>query len=248
MPEQLSEGYPRPPIIEAVVELRFRESLSSEAVESVSKRLAKRYPHEQPFRMVSLNYDVAQDTAAVHPQSAGFRRTDLDSTTICVIVGSHLTTSVLAPYPGWDVFYELVNQNYDIFRQTVGVVPLARIGVRYINRIDIPLPGHGEPAISVSDFLRCYPEFPEGFSPVTGFTLQGSAALADQYTGTINQAVVEPALIGHTSILLDIDIGHEGQIPFRIDDILQIIQSMRIRKNELFEACLTDKARRLFCS
>jgi uncharacterized protein (TIGR04255 family) len=238
--------YPHPPITEATIELRFRERLNQNQVAATSRHLTQHYPHEGEFKFVLVSVDMGHDAATVQRELSGFRRVNDDNTTVCVITEVYLATSVLAPYPGWNQFLPMVQRNYEILRREVGVAAVSRIGIRNINRIDIPLP-HDGGAIRVSDYLRCYPEFPSDFQPVTGFALQGMAQLPDDRLAvTINQARIESPLIDHESIVLDIDVGRTDDIPFRAEAMWEVVGMMRIKKNMLFEACLTDRARELF--
>ena len=62
----------------------------------------------------------------------------------------------------------------------------------------------------------------------------------------INTNVVQSPLIDHFSIVLDLDLSPQGDIPQRNDEIWEMINLMRGHKNNAFEMCITDKARELF--
>jgi uncharacterized protein (TIGR04255 family) len=53
-------------------------------------------------------------------------------------------------------------------------------------------------------------------------------------------------LINHVSMVLDIDVFRTEQIPGRDNDLWTCIDAVRPLKNTIFEACITDEARRLF--
>jgi uncharacterized protein (TIGR04255 family) len=63
---------------------------------------------------------------------------------------------------------------------------------------------------------------------------------------TINSGIVPPPLEGHLSIMLDIDVGRDHDLPQRDEGLLSLLQEFRIEKNRVFEACVTDRARELF--
>jgi len=53
-------------------------------------------------------------------------------------------------------------------------------------------------------------------------------------------------LINHVSMVLDIDVFRTDQIPGRDADLWDCIDTVRSLKNAIFEACITDEARKLF--
>jgi uncharacterized protein (TIGR04255 family) len=46
--------------------------------------------------------------------------------------------------------------------------------------------------------------------------------------------------------MLDIDIFMVSNTPQKDDDIYQLLNEIRVKKNETFEACITNRARELF--
>jgi uncharacterized protein (TIGR04255 family) len=62
----------------------------------------------------------------------------------------------------------------------------------------------------------------------------------------INQARLPESAPGKTSFMLDFDIFRESNWPIsEADAIWQLLNNFRERKNEMFEASLTDQARDL---
>lgn len=68
----------------------------------------------------------------------------------------------------------------------------------------------------------------------------------DQLVARVQAATLEPALINHASLLLDIDIMAQHHVPQKINELWELVSRMRQAKNEIFEACVTEKARQLF--
>jgi uncharacterized protein (TIGR04255 family) len=58
--------------------------------------------------------------------------------------------------------------------------------------------------------------------------------------------VFPPPLVNHFSIMLDIDVSQQFDLPQRDDDLHGLLSQMRDEKNRVFEACITDTARELF--
>jgi uncharacterized protein (TIGR04255 family) len=149
----------------------------------------------------------------------------------------------LAPYPGWDQFFGRFCRDWEAWKNSVGYRKIIRVGVRYINRIDIPT---DEPVLYEEQFLNVYPHIPEVLGPMMQYALQTQLSLTDiGCILTLNSSVVPSPLIGHRSFVIDLDIGKDSP-PQNDDAIYELINRIRIAKNRVFEACITDRARELF--
>lgn len=62
----------------------------------------------------------------------------------------------------------------------------------------------------------------------------------------INQTIVPPAREGVVSIVLDIDVFCDQDVSDDEDAIWRFLERLRVRKNEIFESCITDSSRKLF--
>ena len=118
--------------------------------------------------------------------------------------------------------------------------------MRYINRIDIPILG---PAIILGQYLTIAPNAaPVTQLPMTTFTTQIAFPTINPFwaatitTTTLGQTV----LPNHHSLVLDIDIARTSEITINDADLWPMIDEARALKNDLFERCITDEARKLF--
>jgi uncharacterized protein (TIGR04255 family) len=157
-----------------------------------------------------------------------------------------LTVARLAPYPGWLEFEGRVQNIWKIWRKHAGAHQMARIGVRFVNRIDIP--SDGATPIAVESYLNFNVRSPaNNLPPMANFQIQSSYASPDTgFTITLNSAPVPSPLVNHLSIVLDIDIGIQIGTIISDSEMWQKLQEMRKLKNQIFEDCITDQARKLF--
>ena len=123
---------------------------------------------------------------------------------------------------------------------------ISRIGVRYVNRIDVPIENEG--LVEFEEYLNVFPKSPaELDAPLTAYAMQVVRPLgADDCALSLNTATVAPPLIGFASIALDLDVYREANLPRRDDEMWDIVTQFRSHKNRIFEACITDKTRALF--
>jgi len=242
------QHYSRPPITEAVVEVRFAEPINPSAVRRASNAFATSYPNEEMVKNVGFQVEVSslsnvQPTAQIN-QEMGYRRSSHDLTEISVIWPSNYALSQLAPYPGWDAYFARFKRDWETFRHVTNNRKIIRIGVRFINRIDVRVT---EPIIEQSEYLNVYPQTPDLLGPMQAYGVQAQIVLADiDCSLSVNSSSVPSPLLGHVSFILDLDIYREVETPQRDDGVYTLLNDIRFKKNEVFEACITNQARELF--
>ena len=62
----------------------------------------------------------------------------------------------------------------------------------------------------------------------------------------MNAATVQSPLIDHVSLLLDIDLFKDQNVPQKDNEVWELFSHLHRQKNKIFEAFITDKARELF--
>jgi uncharacterized protein (TIGR04255 family) len=155
-----------------------------------------------------------------------------------------LVCSQLAPYPGWDTFFERFRRDWGVWKRTLGYRKITRIGVRYINRIDIPAT---EPVVEHEHYLNVYPHVPSIFPTLISYNLVAQSYLPDiECALTLNSSSTPSPLLGHAAFIVDQDIFKEGDLPQSDDAIYAFLNRIRDKKNEVFEACIKPRARELF--
>ncbi|MHC5825617.1 MAG: TIGR04255 family protein, partial [Nostoc sp.] len=119
---------------------------------------------------------------------------------------------------------------------------ILRLAVRYINRLDIPLP-----IGDLKEYLRTFPEvsanLPQGLS---GYFMQ--LQIPQDNLGAmlvLNETIVSPPAPDVVSVLLDIDIFKERDIPNYEVEIWDFVEQLHNLADEVFEACITERTREL---
>ena len=250
--EQLGKkkGYHRPPIVEAVIERRFSNPIDFSVVNDLRRKFELDYPAVSQTAEFTLAMNVEGATPEVRQNQLGYRMVSQSGTDIVMASTQAIAFARLAPYSGWKVFSAAAAEVFRTTKGVTGYVPLARIGVRYINRLDLRAKEtEGLPTgTRTGDYLLVRPEYPDSLMPFTrGFTLQCVFdAQVEDCTGTMTVATVPSPVPLHTSIVLDIDIGRAVHVPQSERDIQQLLDLIRVEKNRIFENSITDRARELF--
>lgn len=244
------QPYERPPITEAVIELKFAEAVDLREVDNLSRDFAERYPRVE--RLTNYEMMVGPQPAGEGPrvltrtEFSGFKRTSEDALQILMFGQRQFLVARLAPYPGWGAFIEQFQREWMIWKRRADYKRISRVGVRYINRLDFPVV---EGRVVDNEYLNLRVTSPEVLGDMLAAAWQVKLPALDLGCQvTINSGTVESPLPDHISFLLDIDIGtvDSGQIAQKDGDLFSFLDRVRQRKNMVFEACITDAARKLF--
>lgn len=244
------QPYPHAPITEAVIEIRFAEAIDDTRLQGLSARFEDTYPHEQVLSTIeSANFllNVLPERANLNTivnVIANRRRSTFDQQELLTLNGKAFVVAQLAPYPGWDALLGRFARDWKRWRRQVEYRKIQRIGVRFINRIDVP----AAEKIDLSHYVQLCMNLPEDFGVSTGYTANVVVELEKLKAKlVVNTGVVFPPPVPrHYSIVLDFDIGREDNCPQSDEQVMDYLHSVRAEKNRVFEASITDKARELF--
>jgi uncharacterized protein (TIGR04255 family) len=117
---------------------------------------------------------------------------------------------------------------------------LARIGLRYINRIPLP-----EPTVNLNDYFNSLPKVAEPVPQVfKGFLMQVEVPYGEPKSSLrIVLGTVPPDSEAKYPVLLDLDMyAQEGDCP-NIGDVEMWLDAVHQRVEEAFEASITDTSR-----
>jgi uncharacterized protein (TIGR04255 family) len=241
--------YPHAPIIEAVIsigcELPTAKTLVGlrgihEAIKSDYPKLAER---------VQLNFQVqlAEAKATFNPREVnGYQLVSEDGKRSVILELNGFAFSQLAPYDRWETFSAEARRMWDVFASMLHPTRIGRVGVRFINRIDIPAPEGKE--VDLDTYLNTAPNVPAELpQTIETFFNRWQLVFQNDPKGTLvlMQTNVLPPQPGFVSTLLDLDFTLRG-LDADITTAWIEIERLRDRKNAAFEACIKDTARELF--
>jgi uncharacterized protein (TIGR04255 family) len=238
--------YRRPPITEAALDIRVTlpVGIGLDQLRETGDKLGDRFP------ATAEQYDITAEItsgprvgAAAHQRAVGYQfRSEVGDRLFSMGLGG-FSYNKLAPYERWETVRDEAKEIWSVYRAVTTPETVKRLGLRYINRLDLPLP-----VSDFRDYLRTIPEIsPELPQGLSGYFMRLFIPQDDLGAHLILQeAILPPPHDGVVSILLDIDVFKTGEVPQDNDEIWVFFEQLRLRKNRIFEACITDKARELF--
>ena len=238
--------YQFPPVAEAVIEIRFAQNVALDRFEQAAQRINQNYGMIEPEQHIDVNLDAATNKTVANARISGFRLASPNLENTAIIRENSLVFARLAPYTGWQELYTRAQADWLIWKKIIGPLKLARIGIRYVNRIDIPL--NSETGIRLEEYFTVYPQAPENqITSLSNYFMQINAGTTEENFGIlINTGSVPSPLINHASFALDLDLFRDISLPQRDDELWSMLSEMRIIKNRTFESCITDRTRRMF--
>ena len=149
----------------------------------------------------------------------------------------------MPPYGRWEPFSKEARL---LWNQFIGVAEperVTRIAVRYINRLEIPLP-----IDDFADYLRVGPQvssdLPQALSSFV-VQLRIPQPEMDNCMLVLNEGILPSTQPDRMAVLLDIDVFKEAALPADSPEVWDIVETLRDCKNRTFEACITDRTREL---
>lgn len=245
-----TQNYKKPPITEAIIELRLEAPIEEKAIQKIQRKLSKDYEYSKTILKKEFSLDTEEMKISEVRQEVEFEGFMLTSKNECDVVQikrNAMICSRLAPYTGWENFAPRARKNWGIWRKSTKKLRLSRIGVRYINRIDIPI--KERKGIRLEDYLTVVPQYPEPslIKVLTNYTMQITGSFsAENFQIVVNTNVTRSPLIDHLSVILDIDLSPQDSLPQSDDNIWHLVDEIREHKNNAFEMCITDLTRELF--
>ncbi len=245
---RMPQHYSKAPIAEAVISLRVDPSpgLDSSVFQQLANRLVD-YPKRLPIKGLQMGFSAA-DTPSPQFHSKhedlGLRLETADGRRVLQLQKHEFTFSHLPPYSNWQEFVADGRPLWPLFVSATGATAVTRAAVRVINKLEIP-----GPIADLPLYVNLLPALPRAMpSPPDTFFMQFQLSLdklAEGCRAIVNVASGSQPDRDTTNLLLDFDLFVQG--PLKVDDAIvwPLLERLSEGKNQLFEACITDKTRAL---
>jgi uncharacterized protein (TIGR04255 family) len=244
----VSKKYKKPPIVEAVCEFQFEEDSSWDlAIPGlVYEKVRSTFPIRRQSQRVTVNISTGPEEFGPQFGTVTLMQFVRKDERALLQVGSHLlSVNVLKPYPSWPRFQPLIRRGFNAYCDVVAPKSIRRIGLRYINHIEVPDQG-----IKLEDYFE--------FRPYVGPNLPqdfGTFALSIQVPYEKSRDILNlqlaslprsDASINKATVLLSLDyfLLKPGEVT--LEEAFKWVNMAHSHIEDAFEACITEKLRHLF--
>lgn len=239
--------YPKAPIKEAVFDVSVDrvENTDINSYESLSENELTKFPKTE--RKVQFSGKLKFDTTKPNVTSEGNERNILgiifsnsNSNIKIQFRKNGYTLNMLEPYTSWNDFSSIAFKYWEIYKKRMKPNKINRIGLRYINEINLPLK-----SISLNEYLKFMPEIPNVLKiDYSNLFLKLKSNCKDSENDAIIIRTFNKPKENILPFILDIDVYEHGELAEKkIKDKFEV---MRNDKNNIFESLITDKTRNLF--
>jgi uncharacterized protein (TIGR04255 family) len=241
-------SYNKPPIVEAIIEIRYEE-LSDEFINLIVSKnsdLTNKGYELEPVNLSQTTIEVnqgLQQQPITSTKIVGYKAVHKDLPYALQYKTDMFVFSRLQPYEGWDSFYSEARELWDIVYKSLNISP-QRVAVRFIN---IPLNKETN-AIELEDYFTVYPELPSEISDLGPFMMQLLLPIKEHanLNCVLSQSVQATSKPHKENVpfILDIDLYQKSNL--KSESIWGDINNQRLVKNKIFKESITTKAEKLF--
>lgn len=238
--------YANSPLIEAVCDFRFEPGEPWDA--TIPGRLYTPLRKEFPKRRAVQDFtaSIVAGPERIEQQVTPVERIRFlreDETALIQVAVNNLTVNQLKPYPGWNVFLQVIRRALRTYNRIAEPRGLQRIGLRYINRIEVP-----GTEVDLESYFDFYPHIGPAMPQLHGDFLVGVAF--PYRDGRDNMRVqlngMPTADPSASTFMLDIEyfLNQSGDVP--LTDAIQWIEDAHQRVEEVFEGAIKPRLREIF--
>ncbi len=238
--------FSKSPLTEAVLDIQVkpRDELTLIALEDIQKGHEAEYPTRQNRMYFQSEFSIDPDKplSIASRSQIGYNFVSVDERQIVQVGLNGFTFNRLVPYESWETFSAEARVWWNIYRNIAKPEAIIRLAVRYINRLDLPLPVE-----DLKDYLKTVPEISGDLSQeLSGYFMQLRLPQDDIEGNLIlSEALIAPVKPNAISVVLDIDLFRDSKIPNNEEAIWEYFEQLRIKKNIIFLACITERTKEL---
>ena len=239
MSEVKPSNYSRPPVEEAVFDLRIRNSnLFNEGLfKNFLKRNSEYHPHGQ---IQNVNIDTQTNNQNI--DIIGYRCISKNQKHIVCFNKHGFSFSCLKVYDGWDKNYTMALELWNSYCEIMNPQIIVRTATRFINKFRIP-----EVFNSPKEYFNIYVNYDENISPA--WTQMSNRLLLSHNNGIKSHIMFDSNInqdAQSVDVIFDIDVFSDITFPLGDrENLKKIFDQIRSIKNDIFEKCITDKIRDL---
>ncbi|MBR1369584.1 hypothetical protein RJ53_08825 [Methanocalculus chunghsingensis] len=238
--------YRNPPIVEAVCEFRFSSDTPWE--QDLPDRFYDAVKDQFPIResKKGQSLEIKADNTGIEGHRVETIEIQVflaqDRRMLIQLGPRGLSINCLRPYPSWEGFRPLIHQTYETISSLTSVRGLDRIGILYVDKIEIP----GE-KIRLEDYFTFYPHLGEGLpKDLMNFMVGCDFAYRDRDVCRLKLTRAMPEKPGNSAYLLTTDYFLARKDTVKPDDACAWVEEAHAAVKSLFKGCITKKLEEIF--
>jgi uncharacterized protein (TIGR04255 family) len=239
--------YANSPIVEAVCEFRFtKDTKWDQTIPGLFyEKVKSEFPNKKENVVRNIEIMSGPEDKVEHKINSITQIQFLreDGKEFFQLGQNSLSVHKLKPYVSWEDFKPAIEKGCNALVETIETVGIERIGLRYINQIDIP----SNTPVKLEDFFEYRPFFGENLPKEMKSFLVGCMLPFNGERDLCNLKFSSGGSPqGDSRFMLDFDYSLAKPNSVRFEDGMDWIEQAHANLDVLFEGCITDKLRELF--
>jgi uncharacterized protein (TIGR04255 family) len=242
---------PNAPITEAIIDIRAKlpEGFDVKIFKSLKPILEKEFPKIVEMGMRQVQFQIVPAQAEEKLPVAkdlgihGYFFQSTDGKNVAQFRRDGFTFNRLHPYTSWEEIFYQASELWSLYLKTASPVDVPKIAIRYINRIQLPLPIE-----KFEKYLKTTPILPVNCPQfVSGFLNRVTIHEPDlNITAIITQALEGGDDGKYVPVILDIEVSQPIVFDSDNERLLARFSKLREMKNEIFFGSITEETIKLF--
>ncbi len=247
----MGRRYKNPPIIEAVCEFRFERGSPWDLTIPglIYEKVRDGFPKRKQAKQVQIEISAVTEGLEQQVTTTDRMRFLREDEKVLIQVGPDLlAVNHLKPYPSWREFQPLIEKGFKAYSETTNPKGIRRIGLRYINRIEIPNQGELKDYFSFYPFIgknwgEILPQKINSFISGIQIPYENSRDILRLKLGSARAETSDTS-----GVILDLDyfLAESEDVPLDKKKVFEWINFAHNHIEEVFEACITDRLRQMF--
>lgn len=244
----MGRKYAKPPLVEAVCEFRLSDITKWDLTVAglLYEKLKKDFPHIEQRQFSAV--EVEQAHGEIKQKTNSEQRVlffNANRSAFIQVGARMLAVNCLSPYPQWEGFCGYIVQSLNALKQIVDVKGMNRLGLRYLNRIEVPNdPEKG--TVSLDTYFDYRPFLGRNLPQNMASFLLGVSLPFDRDVCKIILTGTLPEKPNHQGFSLDLDYATINGLDVESNEIDSWIESAHRNLESAFEGCISDPLREIF--
>ncbi|MCY4600414.1 MAG: TIGR04255 family protein [Acidobacteria bacterium] len=230
-----------PPIVEALVDLRASVPGAPKMFMALADELKDEFPTTEERQELRSTIEVKEGKLVPPrvdpPAFGGVQIANVDQTIYVQFRPDGFTLNNLKSYMGGGQLIEKALGHWELLVERAKPEIVSRVALRYINRLELPF----ERGDKFTRYLTAAPELPEGAPQQVSRFLTRVVGHDErrQATAVVSQQLRQQK--GKPVVTVDIDVYRTEDFPVDSVALREVLDSLRVLKNETFFSLLTDE-------
>ena len=233
----------RTPIVEALVDLRASVPGDPNTFNALADEFHDEFPTKEQQSEVEGTIEIKGGKLLFphvgSPAFVGVRVANVDKTIYVQFRPDGFTLNNLRAYMGGDQLIDRALMLWEALAERTRPEIVSRVALRYINRLELPLRDGDQ----FERYLTSTPRLPEGAPQLVSHFLSRIVGHDEQRqaTAVVIQQLKQQEAQRPIAITIDVDVFRTGNFPVDSIALREVLDSLRILKNETFFSLLTDE-------